>query len=254
MWLGQVINVTGTTRGLRRRSRRRLPGLVSKIEELGHVHLRRIPPGQVWKAEAGLNQLINGGVISRSVGNKVRAGERRHYDKRHAITSKSKIAVAPSGAHAIATVAVVARLQVGRKNAVRAYRGLRRNMIIKPAVFIVGQDEHRAVPGGTGHERVDERSDVLGSRLRAAAGSTKVAAHRMLIAAAQEAWINHGYRRQGAIGQIAEVLRNGHEVCPVLKGKSEHAHFATGHRRGAGVGDIHLPGNSVFLQQWKMVL
>ena len=89
-----MIYIAGSAGRLSRGGRRHLPGLISKIEKLRHIHLRRVSPGQTGQTEPSFDELINGSVIRHGVRHKVLFGEWRYHDQGNAKTRKREIAIA----------------------------------------------------------------------------------------------------------------------------------------------------------------
>src|SRR5271166_1372760 len=136
--LGELIEIACPVRWLGGRRGRRCPGHVYEIEELSHIHLRRITLGKTGKIEACFHQLQPSRVVRYGVGNVILLGEWRNHQQRNSIPRINEVASRPScfGAN-------IPRKQVQWLDAIRTHGRLRWNMIVESAELIIGEDKHR---------------------------------------------------------------------------------------------------------------
>ena len=78
--------------------------------------------------------------------------------------------------------------------------GLRRDVIVKTAKFVEGENEHRILPGRTLHQAFDNVVHMLGAGLNA------LAIAGMLIQIGFVTWLNHSHGGQSPIGQIIVII------------------------------------------------
>src|SRR4051812_24000718 len=101
------------------------PGWRIKVEELGHIVLGRISRGQRRQVEACFDELQDGGVVTRDMGNKIRLAPWRYQDKRHSEASHVK------PGHEVS----LTRIEV-RRNVVRRRHGYGRNVVVHSTPLI----------------------------------------------------------------------------------------------------------------------
>jgi hypothetical protein len=136
--LRQMIAVAGAIGRLDwRRPRRHVRAV--KVEELLHVRLERIALVQAWQVEARLYELEHGRKVHRRVRDIMRFGERRDYDGRNAKARDGEVA------WGIAGIKVLWRDSIGIDSVHR------RDVIVKAATFVEGQEKDAILPGGTIH-------------------------------------------------------------------------------------------------------
>src|SRR5262249_39203249 len=98
--------------------------------------------------------------------NVILLAERRDHDQWHPKSGEHEIA-GWSLLGGIATNINIGRgrIQIDWLDSVRTHRGLRRNMIIKAARFIPGQNKNSILPRWALHKRIDQALDIRRSYL-----------------------------------------------------------------------------------------
>src|SRR5690349_19118356 len=185
---GQTIEITGPTCTLLRRNWRNLPRHIHQVEELRHIHLHCIALRQRRQFEPRPDELENRGVVGHCVRDVVLLCEWRHHNQRHAVSRVDEIA-RRSG---VGRRADVAWLKVSGWNIVGTHSWLRRNMIIKSAKLVEGQNKRRVFPRRAQHQRVDQRLHVLSALLNVG-WIRHVDIRRMLVEGNQRCRLNHSH-------------------------------------------------------------